>query len=173
MLRRLVGQETEYAIRVTPLPGQARPSNEPVYGAVKSAIAKLVRTRPGTKLGGQDSIFVENGGAFCYECVGLDSQGGLVEGGTPECRGPSEALLFQKAQERLLIQALEIARSELRRGSEPSPPTTCSHPLCRNGFIDGEIGNGPSEVLCPDCRGANSVLNRSRPPNSGGNEEGI
>jgi proteasome accessory factor A len=39
---------------------------------------------------------------------------GLVEGGTPECRGPSELLLYQKAQERLLVEALEGARSPLQ-----------------------------------------------------------
>jgi len=31
--------------------------------------------------------------------------------------------------------------------------SSCSHPLCVGGFIDGEIDNGPSEVRCPDCSG--------------------
>lgn len=118
MLRRLLGQETEYAIRASPRPGQSRPSNLPVYHAIADAIDGLVHTRPSSKLGGLESFFVENGGAFCYEFLPSDIHGGLCEGSTPECRGPSELLLYQKAQERLLINALDTLRDDQCYGDQ-------------------------------------------------------
>jgi proteasome accessory factor A len=59
------------------------------------------------------SLFVENGGAVCYEFVPLDIRGGLFEASTPECRGPGQLLLYQKAQEEMLLDAVEEAKVEL------------------------------------------------------------
>ncbi len=109
MLERLLGQETEYAIRAAPIPGYSRPSNLTIYDAIIAAIATRVQSRPGNKLGGMSSLFVENGGSFCYEFVPSELHGGLFEASTPECRGPGQLLLYQKAQEELLLDALDEA----------------------------------------------------------------
>ncbi|WP_428261926.1 proteasome accessory factor PafA2 family protein [Haliangium sp.] len=107
MLRRLLGLESEYAIRFTSLPGSESPDNNVVYGAVREAIGDLVLTRKGDWA--REQFFVENGGAFAYEYLPTAPDGGLVEGATPECRGPEEGLLYQCAQRALLIQALPAA----------------------------------------------------------------
>ena len=39
---------------------------------------------------------------------------------------------------------------------------TCPNPLCKDGFIEGEIGNGPSEQLCPDCRDKRNYFDKKR-----------
>lgn len=108
MLDRLLGLETEYAIRFTPavhFDGEP-PSRRYLYSALKSAIGSLVDTRDGRIL--RQEIWTSNGGGFRFEANRLNS--GLIEGATPECRGPSAALLYQRAQDRLLAEA--IARAE-------------------------------------------------------------
>ncbi len=114
MLDRLLGQETEYAIRVSSPFGGGRPSHLTIYDTVVAAISRRVQTRPGRKLGGMSSLFVENGGAVCYEFVPMAIHGGLIEASTPECRGPSQLLLYQKAQEEMLLDAVFDAEAELR-----------------------------------------------------------
>ena len=109
MLERLLGQETEYAIRAAPFRGSKRPSNLTIYDAITTAIAARVKSRPGRKLGGMSSLFIENGGSFCYEFVPVELHGGLLEASTPECRGPGQVVLYQRAQQELLLEALEDA----------------------------------------------------------------
>jgi Pup amidohydrolase len=113
MLHRLLGLETEYAIRFTPAPHSPAPRNDEVFEAVRSAIDTLVLTRPGRSLSKQQ-FFSENGGEFSYEVLPYAPGGGLIEGATPECRGPSQALLYQKAQDHLLCLALPLARDTLQ-----------------------------------------------------------
>ena len=149
MLERLVGLETEYAIRFSPhvppsphvpdavgIPSDHEkmgaetgcvrlpeatdqhtptPSHELIYRAIADALARLVATGPGERRWGRQQIFVQNGGAFYYEMLPNAVDEGLVEGSTPECRGPTEALLYQRAQEALLIDALPLAEQTLRR----------------------------------------------------------
>ncbi len=121
-LRRLLGLETEYAFRFAPesqLFGRGgdpapHPGNDILFKAVKRALARLVATRPGHSAPGRDQLFTENGGAFYYEYLPQCLWGGLVEGATPECRGPGQLLLYQKAQEALLEEALPVAEEILR-----------------------------------------------------------
>jgi proteasome accessory factor A len=63
---------------------------------------------------GKQQFFYENGGLISYEVLPYAPDGGLVEGATPECRGPSQALLYQRAQDHLLTAALSGAEQELR-----------------------------------------------------------
>src|SRR5262249_46087594 len=52
--------------------------------------------------------FLANGGAVRFERIpllGLLPASGLVEGATPECRGPRQLLLYQRAQDVLLSRA--------------------------------------------------------------------
>jgi len=76
-------------------------------------------------------VFTENGGSVCYEALPWALDGGLVEGGTPECRGPDQLLLYQRAQDAMLLTAARDA-SEL---------------LADQGF-PGEVG------LLKNCRDA-------------------
>lgn len=125
LLQRLIGLETEYALRFSPHPlegaegdsapsgptGPDHPGNDNLFQAFKRAIGALVPTRPGSGAPGRDQFFTANGGAFYYEFLPHCTEGGLLEGATPECRSPSQLLLYQRAQERLLVSALPRARA--------------------------------------------------------------
>ncbi len=107
MLARLAGLETEYAVRFTPAGGARRPGNQIIYKALAASVGDLVATRPGERRGAEDGrIFTQTGASLCYESLPEALDGGLVEGGTPECRGPSQLLCHQKAMDALLVQAL-------------------------------------------------------------------
>lgn len=107
---RLLGLETEYAIRFAPADPARRPSNEAVYEAYAQAVAGLVETRAGMR---ERELFLANGGALHYEAQLIALEDGLVEGATPECRGPSSALLYQRAQDGLLAEATPLAAARL------------------------------------------------------------
>lgn len=111
-LRRLLGLETEYAIRFAS--DGEHPGNDVAFQAVKRALSHLVATRPGHSAPGRDQLFTQNGGAFYYEYLPHCLWGGLIEGATPECRGPGQLLVYQRAQEALLLAALPHAEDELR-----------------------------------------------------------
>lgn len=111
MLRRLLGLETEYAIGVSPRDQPGAPTNAEVYAAIREAIDALVITQPGER--NRQQFFVENGGGFSYESLPWAREAGLVEGATAECRSPSTALLYQRAQDALLVRALPGAERRL------------------------------------------------------------
>lgn len=151
MLDRLIGLETEYAIRASPPPGQKRPGNFSLYRLVLTAIERLVHSSPGRTLGGLESRFTENGGAFCYEFLPSALDGGLLEGRTPECRGPSELLLFQRAQERLLVRAMDDARTSLRLDPAPLAADLGLIKNCRDA--QGRIYGAQENYEVPLARG--------------------
>ena len=91
---RLMGQETEYAIRFSP--ERSHSGNDRIYGFLAQAIGHQVRTEPGF-YPGRPQIFLQNGGGFHYEYRPHRAADGLIEGATPECRGPAQLLLYQKA----------------------------------------------------------------------------
>lgn len=111
---RLLGLETEYAFRFSS-PVDFHPGNETLFHALRESISQVVATRPGNSAPGREQFFCENGGAFYYEFLPHCLQGGLIEGATPECRGPGQLLLYQKAQELLLREAMEGAEDALAR----------------------------------------------------------
>jgi Pup amidohydrolase len=76
-----------------------------------TAVHGLVVTRPGSDL--KKEHFLANGGVLSYEAQPYALDDGLVETATPECRGPSEAVLYQRAQEALLVRALPAAQDHL------------------------------------------------------------
>jgi proteasome accessory factor A len=112
----LLGQETEYAIRFAP--ERRHPGNDVIYDALAAAISARVKTEPGF-YPERPQIFTENGGAFHYEYLPYCAEGGLIEGATPECRGPAQLLLYQKAQEALLSRAISDAERSLRSSGFP------------------------------------------------------
>lgn len=123
--RRLLGQETEYAIRFRSTaepagsPGSGRPGHSRVFQAFRYAIRRIVKTRPGEWLFFLENFFTENGGAFNYEALPYAPEAGLVEGATPECHSPHELLLYQRAQEALLMRAKPDAQRYLERRGHP------------------------------------------------------
>jgi len=109
VLDRLLGLETEYAIRFT-ASGNARPTNAQVFDAYAKQVASMVACHPGMR---DHEQFLANGGVLHYERRPAAMSDGLVEGGTPECRGPSTALVYQRAQDALLEQATPGVASRL------------------------------------------------------------
>lgn len=151
-LRRLVGLETEYAIRFSPAWPQApRPGNDRIYDAVVRAVEAQVPTRAGRRRMGRKRVFTANGGSVCYESLPQASHGGLLEGASPECRGPSELLLYQQAQEALLVRACADAAETL--SSEGYPGEVGLLKNGRDGFgnvygpqenFEVEVARGPA-----------------------------
>lgn len=118
MLDRYMGLETEYAVRRLgtnrfPL------GNLFLFRTLMSAMklhCDQVKGRDFSITG--ERYFVQNGGAFYYEALPTAIDGGLVEGVTPECTSPRELLVYQKAQERLLVDALRHAERALPQSSD-------------------------------------------------------
>ena len=108
--KRLAGLETEYAIRYH---GHPRPRHDRVYEALIDVIRDQVAVYDGDRLMLNHQVFVENGGAFYYEFQPSHRADGLVEGSTPECRGAAQLVLYQRAQERLLVDAVNRVHPNL------------------------------------------------------------
>ena len=106
---RLVGLETEYAVRYPEhQAGTQRPAFSTMFQALLGALRKRVPTaevRHPLKIG----LFMANGGAVWSESAGVSAASGLVEGAIPECRGPRQVTLYQRAQDRLLGDAAQAA----------------------------------------------------------------
>jgi hypothetical protein len=113
---RLLGAETEYVIRLRPTEGVPRPGNDVVFAAIRAAVEKRVRSAPARGLLDRlrQRIWWENGGSLYYEFGPDDPDGGLLEAGTPECRGPRELLVYQRAQDRVLEEATREAEAALQ-----------------------------------------------------------
>ncbi|MEM6930945.1 MAG: proteasome accessory factor PafA2 family protein, partial [Myxococcota bacterium] len=114
MLDRLMGTETEYAIRYVPDDGEAHPGNQVLFDRIADAVGELVHVGQSDGLSAYAGrrYFIENGGAFNFEQAAV--QGGLFEASTPECRGPAQTLLYQRAQDQLLEEAVAIAEERMR-----------------------------------------------------------
>jgi proteasome accessory factor A len=88
----------------------------------------------------RNQFFTENGGAFYYEMLPHAVQSGLLEVATPECRSPAELILYQRAQEQMLLDAIPGARLFLAVGGHRGELSLLKN--CRDAF-----GNtyGPQE----------------------------
>src|SRR5690606_5782698 len=106
-LRRLAGLETEYAIRMPA--SAATPRSH--YELYESLIPPL-RLRIPLADAALDKMghFLANGGAIWFEMVRLTGEYGLIEGSTPECRGPRQLLTYQRAQDQLFAEAAASVR---------------------------------------------------------------
>ena len=113
-LDRLMGAETEYALRVgVPAGHPFHGDHERVFQALLDAVGRRVATSParGMRAHLQHRVFTGTGGALYYEVTPEHIGRGLVEGATPECRGPGTLLRYQRAQDRMLGEAIaEVAR---------------------------------------------------------------
>jgi Pup amidohydrolase len=105
---RLVGLETEYAIRFQPTSFFApRPARFLLYRHLVQALRSRV---PLVRAGHfKEGVFTATGGALWFETERIASDGGLIEGATPECRGPRQVLTYQRGQDRLVAEAARDA----------------------------------------------------------------
>jgi len=53
----------------------------------------------------KEGFFLANGGAIWFETERPAAGGGLIEGATPECRGPRQAVAYQRAQDAQFSEA--------------------------------------------------------------------
>jgi proteasome accessory factor A len=106
---RLVGLETEYAVRFDSRRG-GRPSDYALYRALVEALRqKLPSAAADPANQDKPGLFLANGGAVWFERSRFTDQVGLIEGSTPECRGPRQLLCCQQAQDRLLSETARHA----------------------------------------------------------------
>ena len=108
ILDRLVGLETEYAIRFRPREGVTEsPPRFHLYQALVTRLKRHVLTAPARHF--KEGVFLANGGAVWFETERPAAGGGLIEGATPECRGPLQVVRYQRAQDQLLSQCARLA----------------------------------------------------------------
>ncbi|MBC8350588.1 MAG: proteasome accessory factor PafA2 family protein [Planctomycetes bacterium] len=103
VFQRLLGLETEYAIRSSSDLATSRRSKFRLYESLVSALHRRVPTVPAKHF--KEGVFTANGGAVWFEAERPAAGGGLIEGATPECRSPREAVAYQRAQDRLLSES--------------------------------------------------------------------
>jgi proteasome accessory factor A len=111
---RLFGFETEYAIRFTPRSG-AVPTRQEIADAVLDGVRATVRTRDAQPLdiNIKPVVHLQNGGRVHFEHSPGNLTSGLIEGATPECTSPYEAVAYQRALDGLLLDALPAAEDRL------------------------------------------------------------
>jgi Pup amidohydrolase len=99
---RLIGLETEYAIAPPGNPGRADsfPSRLRCYRMLVAALGRKLPVVEAQHF--KVGVFAANSSAVWFEAERFAVDTGLIEGATPECRGPFEAVLYQRAQDRLL-----------------------------------------------------------------------
>lgn len=106
LFQRLMGLETEYAIRIRPSPseyfGMIRTPRD-AFEAIFSALQKRLPTAKADPThSGKRGLFLGTGGAIWLESIRPSANLGLVEGATPECRDPYDLVAAQRAQDRIL-----------------------------------------------------------------------
>jgi len=88
------------------------PPRYALFQALTAELKRSVLTARATHF--KDGLFFANGGAVWFEAERPAGGGGLVEGSTPECRGPLRLLQYQRAQDRLLAECAEQSEMDSR-----------------------------------------------------------
>jgi proteasome accessory factor A len=105
---RLIGLETEYAVRFHARRSRDRPTNYMLFQSLLAALRQRLPTAGAGNSGqGKPGLFLANGAAVWFERSRFAGQTGLIEGCTPECRSPRQAVICQRAQDRLLAEAAQ------------------------------------------------------------------
>ncbi len=101
--RRLIGLETEYAVRIDTSDER---SHRDVFEEVCAGLAEQVPVAEADAANaGKAGIFLGTGGAVWFESLYPNRNVGLIEGATPEARSAREAVACQRAQDQLLGNA--------------------------------------------------------------------
>ena len=145
---RLMGLETEFCIRRSASSSSARrPSTKEVCRAILDALERVVAAAPGEREGWpRYQRFVQNGGAFSFEVARVDANDGLLESATPECRGASQLLLYERAQEALIQLALPLARTQLAAAGCDSDIAIVKNGRDAEGHVYGAQENYEAEI---------------------------
>jgi Pup amidohydrolase len=113
IFERLIGLETEYAVRFRPRAGCQRPSDHDLYLRLTALLArKLPTAAPAKGYTLKQGLFLASGGAVWFEHTRLSTAIGLVEGSSPECRSPRQCIIGQRAQDRLLSETARQAAAD-------------------------------------------------------------
>jgi proteasome accessory factor A len=118
MLDRLVGLETEYALRFQPAKSrQRRPSNSSLFQSLVAHVRAKVPTA--VAIQPKKGWFLATGGCVKFEHIPLLwlMSSGFVEGSTPECRGPRQLLRYQRAQDVLFSEGAAAGGGERGRAT--------------------------------------------------------
>lgn len=111
LLDRVMGLESEMAVRFHPDEATAAedwPSNGELFDAMVDVLKRRWALAPAVP--GKWGYFLQTGGAIWCERARQSAKAALVESSTPECRGPRELLLRQRAQEKMLVEAARDVR---------------------------------------------------------------
>jgi proteasome accessory factor A len=112
IFERLIGLETEYAIRFPSAGDDEPPRHQHLYEMLAANLQRRIPTAEVVGFMRKTGVFLATGGAVWFEHQDPTSSVGLIEGSTPECRSPRQLLACQRAQDRLLGEtALEAAPS--------------------------------------------------------------
>jgi proteasome accessory factor A len=107
MLGRLAGMETEYVFRFrSRRPGGVRAPHASLFFRLLARLRSRIPVAPA--IVGQGCWFLANGGGLRFERLPfywMLPATGFVEGATPECRGPTQLLRYQRAQDALLSRS--------------------------------------------------------------------
>jgi Pup amidohydrolase len=148
MTGRLIGLETEFCIRHSSPAGSRQPlTNRQICEAILQGIGSVVATLPGEGTGWPCiRSFAQNGGAFSYEASlrGLDH--GLLESATPECRGAAQVLLYQRAQEAIILRAVARAAPWLTHHGRAGDIAVVKNCLDAEGHVYGAQENYEAEI---------------------------
>ncbi len=126
ILDRLVGLETEYAIRFHRSGADASVGSRfLLYQSLVSRLQPRMLTAPARHF--KEGLFLANGGAVWFESERPAAGGGLIEGSTPECRGPRQVLLYQRAQDRMLGEAARTSDVDGRMTLIKNDRDGCDH----------------------------------------------
>jgi proteasome accessory factor A len=109
IFERLVGLETEYAIRCRPPPFEQRPTDLRLFRSLEAALKQKIPSAEANPGQWKPGAFLATGGAVWFEQSRSANQVGLVEGCTPECRSPRQLLACQRALDRLLSETARTA----------------------------------------------------------------
>ncbi len=111
IFQRLAGLETEYALRIPTEELQSAcgvHSHREGYERMMSTLRNRLPTADADAAqSAKVGVFLGTGGVVWFESLRPTTNIGLIEGATPECRGPRDLLACQRAQDRLLSQAAE------------------------------------------------------------------
>ncbi len=105
LLNRLCGLETELAMLAASGRFEGQTWRRTAFQLL---VQQLTRWTPwATARHAKEGVFLANGGAIWFEGERVASGSGLIELSTPECRGPRQLLIYQRAMERLAREAAE------------------------------------------------------------------